>query len=164
MKKIIYSLLLACGVASAALAQDTNSSTVSLFKGNELALPLGFNYNDAKDAKFAPVIGVTYFITKNLGVRGTTTINVQDATAFDNADLLVLARLPIYAVAPYIGGGARFQASAEDKWSPILVGGVEVRLNKKWGLFAEARHDFDGGENINYKDWSFRGGVNLVLW
>lgn len=160
MKKIL-SLLTVIGFVTCATAQ-TNS--LSNFKGNELSLPLGFNYSDVQDSKFAPIVGVTYFVTKNLGLRGTTTINVENATAFDNAEVIGLARLPVYVVAPYVGAGARYQSSADHQWSPVVVGGVEVRLNKKWGLFAEARHDFDGGKNTNYRDWSFRGGVNLRLW
>lgn len=163
MKKLLLTVLMACGLAVSAFSQETSVS-LSNFKGNELSALVGFNYNDAKDAKFAPVVGVTYYITKHFGVRGSTTINVANATAFDNADFLALARLPIYVVSPYVGGGARYQASSEEKWSPIVVGGVEARLNKKWGIFAEARHDFDNGRNVNYKDWSFRGGFNLVLW
>lgn len=162
MNKIIISLLMAVGLAVSAVAQSNNVS-LSNFKGNELSIPVGFNYTDAKEGKFAPILGITYYITKNFGVRGTTTINVANATALDNGEFVGLARLPLRVVSPYVGGGARFQAQAESKWSPVVVGGVEARINKKWGLFAEARHDFDGGRNTNYRDWSFRGGINLVL-
>jgi outer membrane protein W len=163
MKKILITALLLLSLSAFAQQKPVVNSSTPFFTGNELSASLGFNYSDAVSQKFSPLLGLTYYVTKNIGVRGLTTLNTANATAFDNGEFVGLLRLPIGPVSPYIGGGARYQASSSDKWSEVLDLGVEVRLNKHWGAFAELQHDFQNGKNLNYKDNSLRVGLNLTF-
>jgi len=163
MKKLLVLTMLAL-LAFTAFNGYSQEKT-SLFNKNELSLNLGFNYSDAiVNQEFAPTVGVGYFFTKNLGVRASTTLNVSDVKTFNNGEFVALARVPLFwIVAPYAGGGVRYNSGENEKFSPVIVGGVEAKVNKHWSLFAEAQHDF-ADKNVNFNDWSFRGGLKVIFW
>lgn len=161
MNKYIKSVI----IGAALLCAAVTSRAESLFEANEVGLNLGFNYSDAIiDQTFAPSVGVGYFFTKNLGVRGTTVLNVADVKAFNNAETVGIARLPLFKiVAPYVGAGASYNSTESQKWAPVILGGAELKVNRYWSLFAEGVHSFRN-DNVNFNDWSFRGGIKVILF
>ena len=77
IKNII--VLTVCLMATSAFGADTATTSASTSKGilglfdrNELAVQVGLNYQDVKSEKFSPSVGLSYFVSKNFGVRGTT--------------------------------------------------------------------------------------------
>jgi len=165
MKKTIITALLSLGLMTSLVAQQLPAKTESLsyYKGNELSLALGLNYANDSTQEYAPALALTYFVTKNLGVRALTKVNMTDVTAFDNVELVGLLRYPLGRFAPYVGGGVRYQGSATDTWSPVANAGLEFRVNQHWGLVGEYQYDFQKSPNFNYQDSSFRVFLNLVF-
>ncbi len=173
MIKKILCLLLVCSSCFTAFGQsdsqvtaaDTAKTLSGLFDRQEIAFQIGFSYSDVVSSKFNPSLGLSYFPTKYFGLRGSTVINVSDATAFNNADFVGIVRLPLWVVSPYFGGGGRYLADGSQEFSALVLGGVEARINRFWSIFAEANHCFtDGNTHLSsLDDWSFRGGVNLRI-
>ena len=159
MKKLIVVLATVWGLVSSFAQNNINpkSQSESLFNANELSAQIGMNYTDAVASKFNPSLGIGYYLTENFGIRGTTVINAEEFTAFNNGELVALARLPLLKFfSPYIGGGTRYVSLRENKWSAEVLGGVEGRINKKWGVFIESNYDW-ASERINFNNWNVRG-------
>lgn len=161
-------VLTLCLIATSVLGAETTSPATSkgilgLFTANELYGSVGMTYSDAKEGKFNPTVGASYFVSKNFGIRGSTTLSVSDISAFNNAEFVVIARLPIWVVSPYVGGGISLQTASTEEVAPVVVLGVDTRINKHFSLFAEGSHSFRD-KNVNFNDWLFKGGISFRIF
>lgn len=170
MNKIKIAVLTLClivtsafGATNVTTSEATSKGILGLFSNREASLQVGFGYQDIKASKFAPSFGVEIFPTKYLGFRGTTSVAMENATAFNNGDFVALLRLPIWVIQPYAGGGARVSTARMDEWSPILVGGVSAKINKGWSVFTEINYDL-ADKTTTFSDYQVRAGVNLRFW
>ena len=144
MKKLIaiVSLAVALGAGSTARAE-------SLFTENEVSL-MGFaNYVDKPADYWGRGIGLSYFLTRNLGVGLTTSWTDFKGTFFDNLSGEGYLRLPLgqLPLAIYGIGSAGYSWEFEN-WFFGVGGGAEFRFSKQFGLFSDIQYIFnDGGEN-----------------
>jgi hypothetical protein len=141
------------GTADTVVASGGKAST--LF-GN----PYTFNLN----------AGVFYFPWRNLGFEANVPFYQTKGVSVDEVSAGLLFRLPLAKetpilrnISPYVGASAVYNWQDEQDWSYIGKAGVELRLNKKWGVFTEAQY-----RNYEFKNWgngavSITGGLKFVF-
>lgn len=139
---------MALGLASAAIAGETNGS--SFYSGNELSLSLGSGYTVDHSAAFKQPYavnldgGVQYFFTKNIGVDATVPFYSSKGTSVSDAKAGIVFRVPVWRFAPYIGLGAdynwandKFTDAKRADFSYVGKAGLEFRFNPYVGVFGE---------------------------
>src|SRR3990167_714979 len=168
MKKLVISLLIVClslvtfGQGNPpATAATTASSLSKLFSNNEINLELGFAYNDVSDGKFSPLVGASYYPWKHFGIRGMTQIDMNNSAAFNNGEFVGIVRLPLWVVAPYIGGGCKVKFNDNTDVSPIFLGGVSARINNRWSVFSEGV--WNAEKLVDLTEYTIKLGVSLRL-
>ena len=101
-------------------------------------------------------LGLSYFLTKYIGIGvdnslGGTVGGNGTSGVLDNLQGQVIARYPIesWHLAPYamVGGGATW-ANAGSQGNGNVGGGVEYRINRSIGLFADSRYIY-GNRGLN---------------
>lgn len=173
MRNLFLIAVMALGLAASAVASDTNNA---VFNANEFSLSIGSGYNvnafgaqNVKEAFATPYnfnlnAGAQYFVTKNLGLEANVPFYQTKGVSVSEVQAGALVRVPVLRhVAPYAGLGGAYAWNDARPFSYIAKGGLEFRLNKGWGLFAEADYrnsnfDFEKGAV------SVNGGLRLVLW
>jgi len=138
----IISLVAALGAGSTARAE-------SLFTDNEVSL-MGFaNYTDKANDYWGGGIGLSYFLTRNLGLGVSTSWTNFKGTFFDNLSGEGYLRLPLgqSPLAVYGIGSAGYSWEFEN-WFFGAGAGVELRFAKQFGVFSDIQWMFnEGGEN-----------------
>lgn len=115
----------------------------SLFYDREVSLDLYGSYatRDRRhfdDSQAGLGVGLNYFMTRHFGVSADTYMERVDWPT--HLDLSVIGRLPMDRVAPYVFAGVGRQWHDNTQWTAHIGGGAEVRLNRKTGIFLDARH------------------------
>lgn len=98
---------------------------------------------DSKDLKFGVGGRVTYFLTRNLGVGLSGESENAGHSVFDLVQGRVTIRAPLNnSFAPYgfVQGGFLFE---RDRWEAGAGGGLEFRMTRYLGTFAEAGLNVD---------------------
>ena len=135
MKKLI-----ALFAVALALGAGTTSRAESLFTENEVSL-LGFaNYADRPDDYWGGGIGLTYFLTRNVGLGASTYWSDFKGSFFDNVSGEDYLRLPLGASPLAIYGLGSVGYTWEfNNWFFGFGGGAELRFSKQFGLFSDIR-------------------------
>jgi hypothetical protein len=102
--------------------------------------------------------GFTFFAARYFG--GSVETYVDEFDIPNHVDFSAIVRYPIeeYSLAPYALAGFGRQFHEVSQWTSHLGGGVEFRLNRRTGLFADIRRIFpDDRPDLTL----FRTGVRL---
>jgi len=175
-------------VKAGSAVQTTATTTTSLFNAGEVGLSLGTAYDLGSAGSLpASVSGKTLFNTpytlnfnagafwfpfRNLGFEANVPLYQNKGVSVDEVQVGVLLRLPLAKttpvlrnLSPYIGADAVYGWNAVEKWSYIGKAGLEVRLNKHWGVFGEGqyRNDTVTGAELKNGNVSLNGGLRLVF-
>lgn len=166
-----------CLLTVSAVAQTTNGG---LFNANELSVGLGTSYvadyhaTSVKNAFSTPYnfnleAGASYFVTRNLGLEAWVPFYATKGASVSEVQAGAVLRLPLSRtvplfknVAPYVGLGGAYAWNADAKWAYIAKAGVEFRLNKKWGVFAEGQYR-NADLRLNNGATTAAGGIRLVF-
>jgi hypothetical protein len=135
-----------------------------LFSDSETSVSLGGVYSDTRGGQdFAPVVGLSLFVTPHFGVRASTALNVEGYKTLNNAEVVGLARCAVYKfVSVYAGAGASYNSSEQDKWCPTVLAGSEVKLGERLSVFAEEAY-VDSRTRRNFDDWQTRVGFRWTF-
>lgn len=142
--KTIRTLLGTLGFAIAMLiAKKVHAEEPAAFNANEFSLSLygtGAIATEARAKEAISVgtgIGADYFLTKGFGIGARAELSDFSHSVIDRTSGRLTARAPLWdAVAPYgyVEGGFNFE---QDRLFAGAGGGVEWRINKHVGTFAE---------------------------
>jgi len=139
------------GWSSGVFAFDTTSSR---YTANELSLDLSGSFiagehhlgdlfkTNIRHGKWGGNAGLSYFITRYIGVEGDVNMSANGGNFVDQALGNLVLRWPLdpSGVSPYIfgGGGRGFDPSWE--WLGDFGVGLEYRINPVTGIFTDARY------------------------
>ena len=86
-------------------------------------------------------LGLSYFITRNIGISADAYSENTTGTFVDSASLNLTARFPLgeSGFAPYIFGGGGHQFDLAKIWFGQAGAGVEYRFTPNVGMFVDAR-------------------------
>lgn len=164
MKKLIatFAIALACVAGYA----QTNAPAPSLFnKEVSLSISSGWVPNTDYSANFT--VGAEWFITKNVGITAEMPFYTPEGVAVDRFSAGLKFRVPVLKLfAPYAGAGVTYNWDRED-FDGYIQGGVETRINPKWGVFVETRYiytEMGSWEGFTKGEWGVFGGIRLVLF
>lgn len=165
--KILWAIFMATFLVSASsFSADTNST--SMFSSNELRLDLFGSYSGLQDGGAG--IGVSYFLTKNIGATiYSTKVNFENQGTFvEDANVGLIYRVPVTDVlAPYATIGAKWANVTKSYYTPAVdwdmyAGvGAEYRITKKFGVFTEAVCEFPDWNTIGKNGVTIRGGFKV---
>ena len=155
MKKTIAILITALSV-TAASAADGGS-----FESGEFSLSLFGGWVDKDDSTLAPGAGVSYFLTRHWGVGAFTHWENFDGKFIDNVSAEGYFRLPLNGMplAPYGVAALGYSFETEETFES-LGAGAEWRLNEQWGIFGDARWQFNNDSDDGV---ALRAGVRLLF-
>jgi hypothetical protein len=113
--------------------------------------------------------GVFYFPYRNLGLEANVPFYQSKGVSVDEVQAGVVLRLPLAKttpvfrnLSPYVGVGGVYNWQSSQRLAYVGKAGLEVRLNKKWGVFGEAQYrnaDF----TVNHGQTSLNGGLRFVF-
>jgi hypothetical protein len=133
----------------------------SYFNGREWSLSFFGGYVDKDNSDLAPGAGVSYFLTRHLGVGAFTHWENFDGTFFDNISAEGYFRWPLdrLHLAPYAVVSFGYSFETEETFEGIGAG-AEYRFNEKWGAFSDLRwqfnNDTDSGVAVRFGvRWTF---------
>jgi outer membrane protein W len=173
--KLIAGVFCALALTFATVASAATNEQASLFNAGETGLSLSTGYavdNDSafqNDYSFNLTAGLYHYATRNIGAEVNVPFYTSDGFEVREVQAGLLARLPLSSnvplfknFAPYVGAGGVYNWETAQDWAYIAKAGVEVRLNKHWGVFAEYQYrnsDFtwETGEQ------RVQGGLKLVF-
>ena len=141
---------------SGAMTKDNGSQNEQpdLYRGNELSIDafgtasLGqyniehpSNRTVRQDTKFGAGAGLSYYITRYIGIGAEAYSQNTTGTFIDSASANLMLRLPLgqSGFAPYIFGGGGHQFDQTDFWFGQAGGGMEYRFCPHVGVFLDAR-------------------------
>lgn len=166
MKLKIIALVLTLFIAVSSFAADTNQS---LFNKGEVGVSLATSYvvdrsaSFQQDYTFGLIGGVSYFPSKYVGVQAALPFYKTEGVSLSEASAGITLRYPIKNVAPYVSlNGVYNWRDSLEKWNYVAAGGLEVRVNPKWGVFVEYQHR---NKDLDIKNGSEQlvGGVKVVF-
>jgi hypothetical protein len=155
MKTLIIALIALLTVGTLH-AQDSD-----LFRSGEFNFSAFGSWVDKDDSDFAPGVGLSYFITREIGVGAFTHWENYDGKFIDNFSAEGYFRWPLTDIplAPYGLVGLGYSFETEECFG-MFGGGAEWRLNESLGIFGDIRYqineDTDDGVGI-------RAGVRFVF-
>lgn len=135
MKHTLALLTALLGVAASAQAEEN-----SYFQANELGL-LGYgSWVDKIDSDVAFGGGVTYFLSRHVGLGAGTRFENYEGTFIDNLQGELYLRLPLaeLPLAPYAVGTVGYSFETEEVFYSGGAG-AELRFNEKWGVFGDVQ-------------------------
>jgi hypothetical protein len=96
------------------------------------------------DGRLGLGLGLTYFPTRMLGIGGDAYTENTQHSFVDNASGNLILRFPIESahLAPYIYGGGGRQFDPSEEWFAQAGAGLELRIIRNFGIFADARYVF----------------------
>jgi hypothetical protein len=155
--------------------QTVPASATSLFNAGELGLTLASGYTLGPAGKVSGATAFTqpytlnftagafYYPVRNLGLEVNVPFYQSQGVSVNEVQAGLLLRLPLAKttpllknVAPYVGLGGVYNWDTAQDWAYIGKVGAEVRLNKKWGVFAEGQY-----RNSEFQNWD-KGNVSVV--
>jgi opacity protein-like surface antigen len=167
------SIFAADAVRAGSVVETTAVKSTSLFNAGEVGVSLSSGYNVDRAAAFQQdytvnvSAGLFYFPTRNLGFEANVPFYQTDGVSVDEVQAGLLLRVPLARtlpvlrnLAPYVGLGGVYNWDAYDKWAYVAKGGLEYRLNSKWGVFVEGQYrnsDF----NLDRGQTSVQTGLKL---
>jgi hypothetical protein len=85
--------------------------------------------------------GISYFITRNIGIGGDAYSEDTTGRFIDSASANLILRIPLgqSGFAPYVYGGGGRQFDLAQVWFLQAGGGMEYRFTPHVGLFVDAR-------------------------
>ena len=112
-----------------------------LFRASEFSLSLFGGWVDKDDSDFTPGAGLTYYITKHIGVGAATYWENWEGTFFDNVAGEGYFRLPIgdLPIAPYAVVAFGYSFESEETFESFGLG-AEWKFNAKWSVFGDVRY------------------------
>lgn len=128
--------------------------------------PQGFDHvfdSQFANGDFGVGVGADYFFTEYIGVGADATINNLDevkGSFLDSASVSGILRYPLGRFAPYALGGLTRNFET-DRWDLHAGVGLEVKLDKTFSGFTEARYLFETpkfGDNLQV-----RAGIKVKL-
>lgn len=140
----------------------------SLFHAKEFGLSLGTGYAldtsaaFQQDYDFNLNAGVFYFPYKYFGGEVNIPFYQTKGASVSEVQAGLLARVPIGFVSPYVGVGGVYSWENDKEWAYIAKGGVEIRANSKWSVFAEYQYknvDFTWSKGFS----SVVGGIKFIF-
>jgi hypothetical protein len=139
------------------LALNIVQAQEELFPEKEKSLFVFGSYVDKphRDSDVAPGVGLSYFLTRNIGVSASTFWENTSGSFIDNIAAEACYRFPLrnMPLAPYglVGVGYSFET---DETFGYFGGGAEWRFSQKWGAFADLRwqlnNDTDNGVGVRF--------------
>jgi hypothetical protein len=145
-------LMLASGPAFA--ADGANRNDGELYRANELSMDLFGTASLGKytidhlsgsrvrhNSRLGAGIGMTYFVTRNIGFGGDVYSESTKHSLIDNAEANVYFRFPLgeSGFAPYLIGGGGYQFDTAHAWFAQGGAGIEFRFTPQVGIFTDAR-------------------------
>jgi hypothetical protein len=150
-------------LAIAGLAIVTSERTVNaeLFGDRETSLTVFGGWIDKDDTKVAPGIGFTHFPSRQWGWGVMTHWENYDGSLFDNVSGEGYFRFPLrgLSLAPYAVGAVGYSFET-DEFFEAVGGGLEWRFDRKWGIFGDARWQFNNDTDDGI---AFRVGVRMLF-
>jgi len=167
---------------SGVAVESVAAQSTSLFNAGEVGLSLSTGYDVGaantingetlfgEPYTFNLTAGAFWFPFRNVGVEANVPFYQTKGVSVDEVQAGLLFRLPLSEdkailknVAPYVGLGGVYNWNDAQDWAYIAKVGTEVRLNKKWGIFAEGQY-----RNHEFQNWgngavSVQGGLRLVF-
>lgn len=182
MKKLIIGLFCALSLVTAAFAADTNSVTVtakdtstSLFNAKEFGLSIGSGYTLDRAALFKQPYSVNlnagafFYPWRNLGIEADVPFYETKGVSVQEVQFGPVLRFPLSKdkpilknLAPYIGAGGIYNWQTTQDWAYYGKVGLEVRVNKHWGVFTEGQYR-NSDLKANDGQTSVQGGLRLVF-
>lgn len=151
--KLIAGVFCALALTFASVATAATNEQASLFNAGEtgLSLSTGYTVDPAAafqtDYTFNLTAGVYHYFTRNFGAEVNVPFYTSAGSAVQEVQAGLLVRLPLSSnvplfknFAPYVGLGGVYNWETTQDWAYIAKAGVEIRLNKKWGVFAEYQY------------------------
>jgi hypothetical protein len=153
-KILIAGTILMLAAKPALGADDMSSNPNDLYRAKELSVDafgsasLGRSTIDhlsrdrvSHNARLGAGMGMSYFITRNIGIGGDAYAEDTKETFIDSASANLILRLPLGdgGLAPYAFGGGGRQFGDIDAWFAQIGGGLEYRFTPHVGLFADGR-------------------------
>lgn len=155
--------------------ETVKASSTSLFNAGEFGFGLGSGYIVDRAARFQQAYDFNleasafYYPLRNLGVEATVPFYQAGKLAVNEVQLGGIFRLPLGKklpvfknVAPYAGLAGVWNWENSQDFAYIAKAGVELRLNKNWGVFGEYQYrnsDFD----FNKGQDSLKAGLHFVF-
>lgn len=165
-----------------AVAKVSAIQTTSLFNAGEFGLSIASAYDVGTaesvngDTLFQDPYtlnfnaGVFWFPFRNLGVEANVPFYQSKGVSVSEVQAGLVLRLPLAKqtpvfrnLAPYVGVSAVYNWETPQNWAYIGKAGLEARLNKNWGIFAEGQY-----RNYELQNWEqgsvgINGGLRLVF-
>jgi len=173
--KMIAGVFCALALTLAINASAATNEQASLYNAGELGVSVSSGYVVDRGNAFGNnyafnlTAGAFWFPYRNFGVEANLPFYQTKGVAVSEVQAGLLARLPLTSnvplfknFAPYVGLGGVYAWNDTENWAYVAKGGVDFRLNKKWGVFVEYQYrnvDFDWGKG----EQKLQGGLKLVF-
>ena len=140
------------------------------FNANEFGLSLNTGYvlepgaAFQQDYVFNLGAGIFYYPSRYFGLEANVPFYTEGVSVSEVQGGVVV-RFPIGRIAPYVGGSAVYAWDAAEEWAYIGKVGLEVRVNRKIGIFAEGQYRNNEFDDFDWDNGSVSlvGGVRLVF-
>jgi hypothetical protein len=153
-KMLVGGTMLMLAVTSALGAETVSNNQGDYYRSSELSVDafgsgsLGeYTLNHLsgpsvrQNVRFGLGAGLSYFITRNIGIGGEAYSENTTGAFIDSASANLTLRLPLgqSGFAPYIFGGGGHQFDMAQLWFGQFGGGMEFRFTPHVGIFVDAR-------------------------
>jgi len=153
-KLFISGAILMLAAASAVEAQDMDNNIDDRYRAHELSMDVFGSASLGKysidhlssdrvrhNTRLGAGLGLTYFITRNIGIGAEAYSEDVDGPFIDSASANLTLRLPVgqSGFAPYVFGGGGQQFDLNDLSFGQAGVGIEYRFTTKVGIFTDAR-------------------------
>ena len=151
----LWMLSAVCLPVATAVAQTNDMGDKPLFRANEASLDLFGTLSIDQDTidhisgqriedngTWGAGIGFNYFPLRFLGFGADAYSQNTTGIFVDNASANLILRFPLDSIhlAPYIYGGGGYQFDPGEVWFGQVGAGLEFRVTRHFGLFADARY------------------------
>ena len=110
-----------------------------LFSAKELSVDLGGVYNAAGEDAAEVTVGVSYFLTENIGFAVKTFSSYHDEI-LNKAEVKAILRKPAGNLALYLFGGVGRDVAGSEFYGKVGAG-TELRFNAKFGSYVESGYE-----------------------
>lgn len=139
--------------------------TATKYMPNEFSLDMFGTYATRDryghgDDNWGGGLGVNYFFTRYIGIGADSYLEEWKTPYRVNGSLIFRIPIDQVGLAPYAFGGGGRQWKYVPQWSAHAGGGLELRFNPNFGLFADGRRVFPD-RSKDYALW--RAGVRFAF-
>jgi hypothetical protein len=152
-KMLLGGMLLAIAASSAVATAQENQDRGEFYRAEEMSVDvfgtaaLGkYTLENAsddrvrKDLKFGAGVGLSYFLTRNVGIGADAYSQNTSGVFVDSASANLIVRFPLgqsgFAPSIFGGGGREFEIKT---WFAQVGAGMEYRFTRNIGTFLDAR-------------------------